>query len=80
MVTELRLLKAEHVNQSQFRHYINKIQPFSNGLDKFGAALDALANADAYGILSFVWGSLRLVLVVSLSFKLCNEFRLKFII
>jgi len=64
VVAEIRLIENTHTDQSRTRQCLDKLQPFITWLDKFGVALDVFANADAHGILSLVWGSLRLLLVV----------------
>lgn len=65
VVSELQRLDAEQADSSRGRQYLQRLQPLTRFLEKFGQALDLFAQADAHGVLSLVWGSLRVVLVVS---------------
>ena len=67
LITEAKLLDLAHDRQTNSRHYVAKLQTLLHGLDKFGSALDVFSNADPHGILSLVWGSIRLVIAVSVA-------------
>ena len=65
IIAALQRLEVQHRYSGRPKHYVAKIRPLIEGLEKFGPALDVFANADPHGILSLVWGSIRLVIAVS---------------
>ena len=65
IITELLSLEAQHAQGSKARFYLRRLRDFLGPLTRFGPALDVLANADSHGLLSLVWGSMRIVLLVS---------------
>jgi len=64
VLSDIHSMEHRHTSSSRTRKYANQLQPFLQGLERFGAAMDVFSNADPHGILSLLWGSVRLVLVV----------------
>lgn len=54
----------QHAKQSNTRKCLNSLKPLLDGLNRFAPAIDVFCNAEPLGILSLLWGSLRLVLIV----------------
>ena len=65
VVEELKYLDSQDAQQSKFRRMMKAIDPLLQGLQRFAPAMDVFSNADPNGVLSLVWGSLRMVIVVS---------------
>lgn len=45
------------------------MQPLIDWLARFGSALDVFANVDPHGVLSLVWGSLKVLMVLAKDFQ-----------
>jgi hypothetical protein len=60
----LKQLDNDHLENSRGRKYLQRLRPLISGLRLFEKALDVFANADSKGLLSLIWGSLRIVLSV----------------
>ena len=69
VVAEVERLDAQHADKSWSRKTMGAIRPLLHGLTRFGPALDVFAQADPQGILTAVWGSLRLVLTIANQFN-----------
>ena len=65
VVEELKNLDSQNAQESKSRKMMKAIDPFLDGLQRFGPAMDVFSNADPNGVMSLVWGSLRMILVVS---------------
>ena len=64
-ISDLGSTTLTELQKSRLHHGMKRVQPFLKILEKFKGALDVFANADPHGVLACVWGSIRLVLVVS---------------
>lgn len=64
-VDDLKFIGVSDVEKGIVRKCIAKLHPLLHTLERFRGALDAFANGDPHGILALVWGSVRIVLVVS---------------
>ena len=59
--------QRQHEKNSKFRDAVQRLQPLVAGIEQFGKALDVYSNA-APGIMSPLWGSIRVILHVSVPF------------
>jgi len=64
LIDEMKRMENRHAQDSKTRNIMSSLQPFAQTLRKIGPALDTFSNADPHGIMSLVWGSVRLILVV----------------
>ena len=69
VVEDVEKLDGQHANKSWSRKAMTAIKPLLHGLDRFGSALDVFAQADPQGVLTLVWGSLRIVLAFAKQFN-----------
>ncbi|KAI9800943.1 MAG: hypothetical protein M1833_003080 [Piccolia ochrophora] len=63
-VGDLQNVGLSQMQKSRVQKYMTKLQPVLRSLDRFGKAFDVFSNADPFGALSLIWGSIRMVLVV----------------
>jgi hypothetical protein len=68
VIGEISSLDKEHAIHSTSRKVMQTLDPVLKGLEKYGSALDVLAQADPNGILTLVWGSMRVLLAVAKGF------------
>lgn len=71
-IGELRAWEYTHADQSGLRKCATFLNPLFRGLERCGSAVDVFSNAEPTGILSLLWGSVRLILVVS---QPCKDFK-----
>ncbi len=64
-LSDLTNVDLSQLQKSRVQKYMTKVRPVLMTLDRFGKAIDVITNADPYGILNLVWGSIRMVIVVS---------------
>ncbi|KAI4128816.1 MAG: hypothetical protein LQ347_004029 [Umbilicaria vellea] len=69
VIKQLQSLETQHGENSRSRSSLARLQPLIDWLARFGSALDVFANADPHGVLSLVWGSLRILLVLAKDFQ-----------
>lgn len=65
VASDLSDIETKHAEGSKVRRVLAQLGPFFDGLEAVGQALDVFVNADTHGVLSLVWGSLRVALMVS---------------
>ena len=66
-LSDLQNVDLSQIQRSRVQKYMTKLRPVLITIDRFGKAIDVFANADPHGVLGLVWGSIRMVLVVSIS-------------
>lgn len=64
VLSELNQLDGQNADQSKAWKLKRAIQPLLQALEPFGPAMDVLCQTEPNGVLSLVWGSLRIVIVV----------------
>lgn len=68
-ISDLEATTLTNIQKSRLHQGMKRIQPFLKILEKFKGALDVFSQADPHGVLACVWGSIRLVLVVSITLR-----------
>lgn len=58
------LLSLKNKDCTRIRRSMEYMRPFMDALTHLAPGMDVFANADPHGILSLVWGSVRMVLIV----------------
>ena len=66
VINEIKELDSQYAQASNSRKIMKAINPLLEGLQRFAPAMDVFSNADPNGVLSLVWGSLRMILVVGI--------------
>lgn len=65
-IGDLQRTQLDPLQKSRLVKYMKRLQPLFNTLTRFQGAIDSFAQADPYGVLSLVWGSVRMVLIVGI--------------
>jgi hypothetical protein len=71
LIAQLKVFESQE-SLKRPRRWAARLQPLIDWLERFGPALDVFANADHYGILALVWGSLRVLIVVMPLYLKCS--------
>ena len=57
----LESVELSHLQKSRLKKYLERLRPLFDHLERFGKAIDVLSQSDPHGVLSLVWGSIRIV-------------------
>ena len=68
VIDDIRALDRQHALKSTSRMVMKFLEPVLTILEKYGPAMDVLAQGDPQGPLVFVWGSIRLLMSVARGF------------
>ena len=63
ILSEVKSLEKTHKDKDLTRKLLQKTNPVLRGLEKYGKALDVIANTKPE-VLSLLWGSIRIILKV----------------
>ena len=64
VLAEVQIIERSHRDKSVSRKFMKKIELLVKGVERYGEALNVLANVKPE-ILGFLWGGVRIVLLVS---------------
>lgn len=79
-LTDLQAVDLTQLQRSRIRKGLEKLQPLFECLGRFEKAIDVFANADSFGVLALVWGSMRMCLVVLKDFVELYEIVIAFLL
>jgi hypothetical protein len=72
LLDDVKALEQEDAKKGKVRRLSSKIEPFIAGVEGYASAMDAISNAQS-AFLSPIWGSVRIVIHVSLT-MICENF------
>lgn len=78
--SDLRTVEMTHLQRSRIQKAMNKLQGFLDLFTRFEQAIESFANADPWGVLSLLWGSVRMCLIVLKDFSELYEVLVEFFI